>query len=99
MIIITSSAIVLDEMAATLLPLAEEYQLKNLKSKCASELSKLQKPRLELVTLAEKYDVPELLDKAINSCATNLTPDEISLQQQKPENADISDGALLRIFR
>ncbi|XP_067933311.1 kelch-like protein 2 [Watersipora subatra] len=63
---------VTDEMATKLLPLADEYQIDGLKTKCIDVLMKQQNPRLEIITLADKYGLSSLLETALNHCAATL---------------------------
>ena len=55
-----------------MLPLAEEYQLTHLKTICQETLLKYSTPRLEFVALAERYDLSQLLEQAINDCAAKV---------------------------
>lgn len=82
-----------------MLPFAEEYQMLNLKETCARELTKMAKPRLEILTLAERYNLSQLLQKAIDSCACKLEPGEIERQLKMPINEGLSDGSVLKIYK
>ena len=91
--------------AIKLLPLAEEYELPYLKKACHRTLLKYKTPRLEFVTLAQKYDLSELLDKGIKDCAAkNCTEgayysNSIEAQLKKPENQEISLENLCKIYK
>ncbi|KAF6023028.1 hypothetical protein EB796_018670 [Bugula neritina] len=97
-----------DEMAAKLLPLAEEYQLSNLRAQCIDVLLEQDTPRLEIVTLAEKFGLEELLEVSINQCAQHVQaePDtkngkesELDQQLKLPENSRLSKDAVNKILR
>ena len=89
-----------------MLPLAEEYQLDHLKAACHKVLLQYKEPRLEFVTLAEKYGLTELLSKAIKDCAVKLSHGDndcftvpLERQVQSAENKDISYESLYKIYR
>ena len=90
---------VTDEKATYLLPLAEEYQIEQLKGLCGSELEKCSRPRLEYVSVAIRYNLQTLLSKAIDSCARKLSLTEIDKQQTRPENKEINDTIIIKILR
>ena len=79
--------------------MGEEYQLKNLKSACEKRLLRYQTLRLELVTLADKYNLPDLLRKASDDCVQNISSDDIEGELNKPENKCISYESLYKIYR
>ena len=90
-----------------MLPLAEEYQLDHLKSTCHKVLLQYTYPRLEFVTLAEKYGLTELLDKAIDDCAAKICHNSryygayrsLERQVQDSVNEGISYESLYKIYR
>ena len=68
--------IVLDQKAASLLPLADEYQIEGLKKLCVAELKKFAVPRLEYVSLGIIYNLDDLLSAAIKTCSKKLGLEE-----------------------
>ena len=69
-------------------------------------------PTLEYVTLAQKHNLPDLLDKAIKNCAANFptsytydfeptTTNKQSIESQLrlPENKDISLQTLNKLYK
>ena len=82
-----------------LLPLGEEYQMANLKNACEQELLRYETPRLEFVTLAEKYNLPDLLKKASDDCVKKISTNSIEYQSRNPENKCISCKTLCKLYR
>ena len=82
-----------------LLPLGEEYQMTNLKKACEEELLRYKTPRLELVTLADKYNLPDLLKKASDDCVQEISTNSIEEQFKGPENKCISYETVCKIYR
>lgn len=76
----------IDSKAAALLPLAFEYQIERLKASCVNELMKMAVPRLEIVTLAHKYEVKDLLMSAIEVCTSQIDSLQLDKQRERPEN-------------
>lgn len=101
--------VILANKALKLVALAEEYQLKTLKELCCQVLTKHDKPSLELVTVAQRYNYESLLTKAIRDCARQLpahnyrgmipSPSSIEHELTLPENKDLSKDNLIRIYR
>ena len=92
--------IVLDQKAASLLPLADEYQIEGLKKLCVTELKKFAVPRLEYVSLGIIYNLDDLLSAAIETCAKKLGLEEIDRQQNLPENKEVvDDKVVLQVLR
>ena len=90
---------ILERKAIKLLALAEEYQLRLLKKSCNELLLAFKSPRLEFVTLGEKYNLSELHKKAIKDCAAKISTMSIENQLNKPENKEISFESLYKISR
>lgn len=96
-----------EHKAAKLLPLADEYQLENLKSLYGKTLVNMENPRLEVATLMQKYHTG-LLDEALSVCARNIPfqatytyyqTTDMTQQLQLPENADLSKETQILIYR
>ncbi|KAF6016501.1 hypothetical protein EB796_025187 [Bugula neritina] len=77
-----------DEKAVALLPLADEYKMELLKEDCESMLLKVP-PRLELVTLAHKYNLENLLRHAKQQSVTSLSHTQLEKQRKLPENKNV----------
>lgn len=90
---------VLDEKAVTLLPLAHEYQIEILIRRCETVLREQQNTSLETLTLAEKYDLPTLLQETVTACAKRLTAWELHQQRELPVNQDLTDSAMLKVYK
>lgn len=82
-----------------MLPLACEYQIEKLKNKCIKELQKMVCPRLELVTLAHKLDLTELLNQAIEACVSQVHSGTLEEQLNKPENAGLPEHHHVQILK
>ena len=92
--------------------MADEYQLVPLKQACHQVLLSQTTSTLEYVTLAQKHDLPDLLDKAIKDCAakfpafytydfepTTTNKQSIESQLRLPENKDISLQTLNKLYK
>ena len=88
-----------ESRAIKLLPLAKEYQLTNLQKACEERLLRYETPRLEFVTIAEKYNLPDLLKKATDDCVQKLSTNSIEYQFKEPGNQCIGYETLCKIYR
>ena len=88
-----------DSKATNLLPLAHEYEIEQLKNICILELEKFANACLEHVTLAIRYSLDDLLNKAIKCCAMKLSVTNIDCQRLQAENHEIDDSIVLQILR
>ena len=73
--------------------------MKNLRELCVDELMKQTKPSLEIVGLAEKYELPQLLEKSIKGCADKISPNELEASQKNCVDWKVTDSSLLKIYR
>lgn len=89
----------LDKKAVALLPLACEYQIENLKTDSIEELKKVAKPRLEYVTLAHRYDLKELLEKALEACKDKVHSNTLDREREQPENQGLPLEVYFEIIR
>ena len=119
----------LDDSSTALLPLAVEYQMKQLLELCTLHLRRVyitespeqhspdwyrslssqrkkeedigeqHIPTLEMLTLAEKYDLNDLVDSMLAKCAAKLNLSQIDRQKKLPENKDLSDSNYLKLIR
>ena len=90
---------VLANDAEGLLPLADEYHMENLGKLCVDELMKQAYPSLEIVSLVERYAIPELLEKSIEGCANNISPEDLDTSHEGAVDWKVTDASLLRIYR
>ena len=118
-----------DASSTALLPLAVEYQIKDLLELCTLYFRRFYKtespekrspdwyrslpsqkrksedikeqhiPTLEMLTLAEKYDLNDLVDGMLVKCAAKLSLFQIDSQKELPENKDLSDINYLKLIR
>ena len=74
--------------------------MENLRKLCVDELMKQTNPSLEIVRLAERYAIPELLEMSIKGCADKISPQDLDTSLNK-EVVDwkVTDQSLLRIYR
>ncbi|KAF6016503.1 hypothetical protein EB796_025189 [Bugula neritina] len=86
-----------DEKAVALLSLADEYKMELLKQDCESMLLKVP-PRLELVTLALKYNLENLLKHAKQQCVKDLTHTQLEKQRKLPENKNVDLEVYIKIL-
>ena len=56
-------------------------------------------PTLEMLTLAEKHDLNDLVDGMLVKCAAKLSLSQIDRQKKLPENKDLSDSNYLKLIR
>ena len=56
-------------------------------------------PTLEMLTLAEKHDLNDLVDGMLVKCAAKLSLSQIDCQKKLPENKDLSDSNYLKLIR
>ena len=71
----------------------------NLQKLCVDELMKQTNPSLEIVSLAERYSLPQLLEKSIKGCADEVPPDELESSQKYSVDWKAMDSSLLKIYR
>ena len=88
-----------DETAEALLPLADEYQIDSMRKACIDQLMKQTSPQLSHIRLADTYNLPELFDKATESCGDLLSPQEIERQLSLTENQDFPQSILVKVYR
>ncbi|KAF6021638.1 hypothetical protein EB796_020055 [Bugula neritina] len=86
-----------DEKAVDLLSLADEYKMELLKQDCESMLLKVP-PRLELVTLALKYNLENLLRHAKQQCVTSLSHTQLEEQRKLYENKNVDLEVYIEIL-
>ena len=79
--------------------MAEEYQLTYLKKACEERLLRYETPRLEFATIADKYNLPDMLKKASGDCAQKISTISMEQQLKQPENKCISYETLWKIYR
>lgn len=85
-----------DDNAVTLLPIAHEYQIDPLMKRCEAVLMEQRKPRLQVIALAERYQLDSLLRTSVEACAKNL--DSFSIEQQS-HSVTVTEGSLLQIYK
>lgn len=88
----------LDAKATILLPIACEYQVEKLKNDCIKELMKMAYPRLELVTLAHRFDLEELPNKATGACVSRVHSGTLAKQPSEPENSGLPERLFSQIL-
>lgn len=88
-----------DSMAASLLPIAHEYEISRLQILCVQKLGEMSSPRLEYLTLAIRFDLPDLLKRSIEACVERLSLANIELQEVLEVNRDLPEKYVNQIIR
>ncbi|XP_067939570.1 kelch repeat and BTB domain-containing protein 4-like [Watersipora subatra] len=86
-----------DQNAMKLIPLAEEYQIPRLKRECVRVLLQSNTPNIDVVFLAELYNIPDLVTSSTKLCA-ELPTSEIEEHFEAHPDRHISSLSLLQIY-
>lgn len=80
--------------------MAYKYGIDGARFACEGFLSLVQKPSLEMLTLALKYQLKsEVVAKLIDRCLRSFTSKELDEQKKLPANNDLCTEVYLNIFR